>query len=82
MKKSRTRLRLSSVTANIFTFAKNNKSMIQRIQSVYLLIAAVLTGSLFFFPMAEMADMKDLYRLNWQGIFQVEADGSMQMMIP
>ncbi|WP_010663710.1 DUF4293 domain-containing protein [Marinilabilia salmonicolor] len=56
--------------------------MIQRIQSVYLLIAAVLTGSLFFFPMAEMADMKDLYRLNWQGIFQVEADGSMQMMIP
>ncbi len=56
--------------------------MIQRIQSIYLLMAAVLTGSLFFLNMAEMANMEDLFRLNWQGIFQVEADGNMQMMIP
>ena len=56
--------------------------MIQRIQTIYLLIAAILTGSLFFLNMAEMADMENLYRLNWQGIFQVGSDGSMEIMIP
>jgi len=66
-----------------FYFCKKKSNlMIQRIQSIFLLTAGILTGSLFFFNMAEMADMEDLYRLNWQGIFQVNADGTMEMMIP
>ncbi len=56
--------------------------MIQRIQSVYLLIAALLTGSLFFLDMAEMANMEELFRLNWQGIYHVEANGDLQQVIP
>jgi len=48
--------------------------MIQRIQTVYLLLATLLTGSLFFTTMADMATMEEFYQLTWQGIFKVGAD--------
>lgn len=44
--------------------------MIQRIQTVYLLIAEMLIGALFFVPLAEIAG-KDghIYRLDIKGIY-------------
>jgi hypothetical protein len=56
--------------------------MIQRIQSLYLLIATILTGSLFFLSMADMAGMENLYKLTWIGIYQIEADGVAQLLMP
>ena len=56
--------------------------MIQRIQSIFLLIAALLTGSLFFLSLAEMANMKELYELTWQGIYLVEPEGTTQLVMP
>ncbi|MDI3520514.1 MAG: hypothetical protein PWQ06_1214 [Anaerophaga sp.] len=56
--------------------------MIQRIQTVYLLIATILTGSLFFLTMAEMADMKDFYELTWKGIYKIGPENPAQLVIP
>ncbi|PWD97710.1 DUF4293 domain-containing protein [Marinilabilia rubra] len=56
--------------------------MIQRIQSIFLLVAAILSGSLFFLSMAEMANMEDLYELTWRGIYEVEAEGAAQLVMP
>lgn len=56
--------------------------MLQRIQTVYLLIAAILTGSLFFLTMAEMATMDELYRLNWRGIYLIEAGEPPHLTMP
>ncbi|WP_462318374.1 DUF4293 domain-containing protein [Marinilabilia sp.] len=56
--------------------------MIQRIQSIFLLVAAILTGSLFFLSMAEMANMEELYELTWRGIYEVEAEGAIQLVMP
>lgn len=42
--------------------------MIQRIQSVYLLIAAVLAGLLFLLPFAEIAKDGAIYLFNFQGV--------------
>jgi len=56
--------------------------MIQRIQSLYLLIATLITGSLFFLTLAEMATMDKLYELNWRGIYLIEAGESPQLIIP
>lgn len=56
--------------------------MIQRVQSIFLLIAALLTGSLFFLSLAEMANMEELYELTWRGIYQVEAEGLAQLVMP
>ena len=58
---------------NIFNFAPNkNLQMIQRIQTLYLLIADLLIAILFFVPLADIAG-KDghLYLLNYAG-FQSE----------
>ena len=44
--------------------------MIQRIQTIYLLIAGFLTGSLFFVPFAEMAvKAGSIYRYDISGIY-------------
>ncbi len=56
--------------------------MIQRIQSVYLLIATIVTGSLFFLTMAEMAGTEKFYELTWRGIYQIEADQAAQLVMP
>ncbi len=56
--------------------------MIQRIQSLFLLIATLLTGSLFFLTMAEMASADSFYELTWRGIFEIEAGEAPQLIIP
>lgn len=44
--------------------------MIQRIQSVYLFLAIVLTGSLFFLPFAELTNKAgDLFLLDSKGLY-------------
>lgn len=42
--------------------------MIQRIQTVYLLISALLTGLLFLLPFAEIAQDGVIYLFNYKGI--------------
>lgn len=57
--------------------------MIQRIQSLYLLIATLLTGSLFFLTLAQMATMEELYELTWRGIYLNEAgEEAPRLIIP
>jgi hypothetical protein len=53
--------------------------MIQRIQSLYLLTAAILTGSLFFVNLAEMASSEQFYELTWSGIFEI-IDGNQNVL--
>jgi hypothetical protein len=54
--------------------------MIQRIQSLYLLTAAILTGSLFFVNLAEMASSVQFYELTWRGIC-VLIDGNQNVLV-
>jgi len=42
--------------------------MIQRIQTLYLLISAILVGLLFILPFAEIIDKEAIYIFNYQGI--------------
>jgi len=44
--------------------------MLQRIQTVYLFISALLVGFLFLFPYAEIAKDGAVYLFNFQGIVQ------------
>lgn len=57
---------------NIFNFATNNYlQMIQRIQTLYLLIADLLVATLLFLPLAEMVDKQGiLYQLNVAGVMR------------
>lgn len=51
--------------------------MIQRIQTIYLLIAEILIGTLFFVPLAEITGKEGiLYRFQIQGIFMEGLPGS------
>lgn len=51
--------------------------MIQRIQTIYLLIAAFLVGSLFFVPFAELANgMGGIYRFDIKGFYLIGAQNS------
>lgn len=55
--------------------------MIQRIQTVYFLIAALLVGSLFFIPFAEIVNAKgEIYRLDASG-FYMEGSQSHELII-
>lgn len=56
--------------------------MIQRIQSLFLLTATLLTGSLFFLTLAQMATMDELYELTWRGIYLIKAGETPELMIP
>ena len=49
--------------------------MIQRIQSVYLLVSALLLGLLFLLPFAEIANEGAIYTFNFKGIL---LDGAVQ----
>ena len=50
--------------------------MIQRIQSVYLLFATLVTGTLFFIPIAEFIGIEgQIYVLKFQGLFVEAQDG-------
>jgi len=42
--------------------------MIQRIQTVYLLITAILLGLIFFLPIADIASAADVYRFDILGV--------------
>jgi hypothetical protein len=51
--------------------------MIQRIQTVYLFIAILLTGSLFFLPFAELTNTaNELFRLDAKGLYQPASPNS------
>ncbi|MGQ1891954.1 DUF4293 domain-containing protein [Thermophagus sp. OGC60D27] len=56
--------------------------MIQRIQTVYLFLAALLTGTLFFMTIADMATMDSFYELTWKGIFKVESETTTTLVVP
>ena len=51
-----------------FIFVQKLKVMIQRIQTVYLLISVLLMGSLFLLPFAEIVKDGVIYLFNFQGI--------------
>jgi hypothetical protein len=51
--------------------------MIQRVQTVYLFLAAVFSGLMFFFPFIEMVDSNQyLLQFNYNGVFRLEPDGN------
>ena len=54
--------------------------MIQRIQTVYLFLALLFTGSLFFLDMAQLASVDSTYLLNFQGL--VEASKPTELLMP
>ncbi len=56
--------------------------MIQRIQSVYLLFAALLTGALLFLTMAQMASEDTFYQLAWRGVYQLKANHEAILVLP
>ncbi len=62
---------------NIFNFAIIKfLQMIQRIQTLYLLIANLLLATLIFLPLAEMVDKQGiLYQLNMTGVTKEGAAG-------
>jgi hypothetical protein len=43
--------------------------MIQRIQSIYLLIASVILGLLFFFPIADLVSNSETYTFWYRGLY-------------
>jgi hypothetical protein len=44
--------------------------MLQRIQTVYLLIAALLLGMLFLYPLADISVGGEIYQFSIEGIFK------------
>jgi len=67
----------------IFNFAKNKfLQMIQRIQTLYLIIADLLLVTLFFLPLAEMIDKQGiLYQLNITGVTREGTAGGGELSI-
>ena len=45
-------------------------AMLQRIQTVYLLIAALLLGMLYLYPLADISVGSEIYQFNINGIFK------------
>ncbi len=62
---------------NIFNFAaKKYQDMIQRIQTLYLILADLLLASLLFLPLAELTDKSGtFYHLNASGVFKDGVEG-------
>lgn len=54
--------------------------MIQRIQSVYLFLALLLTGSLFFINMANLVSLESDYSLTHSGIVSLTSEGAVTVM--
>ena len=54
-------------------------NMIQRLQSLYLLISLIIIESLFFVPIGEVVVEAQNYKLLFNGFFQI-IDGSMEMV--
>ncbi len=57
--------------------------MLQRIQTVYLLIAALLLGMLFPYPLADISVGSDIYQFSIEGIFKgpVKVFGGLPLML-
>ena len=50
--------------------------MIQRIQSLYLLLAAIAIGLVFFFPLAELLVNKEfLFIFHYRGLYEIKPEG-------
>ena len=62
---------------NIFNFAANKyQDMIQRIQTLYLIVADLLVASLLFLPLAILTDKSGtFYQLNATGVFKDGVEG-------
>lgn len=59
-----------------YIFAIKYDAMIQRIQTIYFLIAALLVGSLFFVPFAEIINAKgEIYRFDASGFYMEGSQG-------
>jgi len=54
----------------ILLFLRKKIAMLQRIQTVYLLIAALLLGMLFLYPLADLSVGSEIYRFSIEGIFK------------
>ena len=56
--------------------------MIQRIQTVYLVIAILLIGSLFYLPFAELTNAKgDLFLLDAKGLYSEVSKSAMPLFV-
>ncbi|MBN2167457.1 MAG: DUF4293 domain-containing protein [Marinilabiliaceae bacterium] len=55
--------------------------MIQRKQTIYLLLAVLLTTALLFVPLADFINKEVGYVLNYKGIFQKASDVESQLLI-
>jgi hypothetical protein len=53
--------------------------MIQRIQSVYLFLALIITGSLFYLDLAELASPVNSYTLTYKGLITTGEASTMAM---
>jgi len=52
--------------------------MLQRIQTIYLLLTVILTSLMFFLPIAGLQNVQEgiIYELNYKGLFELNASGS------
>ncbi|GAO30923.1 DUF4293 family protein [Geofilum rubicundum] len=53
--------------------------MIQRIQSVYLFLALIITGSLFYLDLADLASPENAYTLTYKGLITTGEASTMAM---
>lgn len=60
----------------------NLQDMIQRIQTVYLFFAALATGLMFIFPLAEYLHNNILFRLNMLGLHNLSSGHSLFSALP
>ena len=60
----------------LYIFVRKNEQMIQRVQTLYLILAALATGLLFFFPLAEIAMNNNIiYQVKPAGLFEPAETG-------
>ena len=52
--------------------------MLQRIQTIYLLLTVILISLMFFLPIAGLQNVQDaiIYELNYKGLFELNASGN------
>ncbi len=67
------------ILSSFLLFLQKKKTMIQRIQSVYLFFALIITGSLFYLDMAELANPENSYSLTYKGVITIGEASTMAM---
>ena len=52
--------------------------MLQRIQTIYLLLTVILISLMFFLPIAGLQNVQDgiIYELNYKGLFELNVSGN------